>query len=402
MNYALRAPDSADREDILAQKMLLPFDDKVIDFISAISDRILGDAHYRDFPELMAMAFWMRKKNLLDLKASFYSPNSDRVWLGRGLVFHIAPSNVDTIFVYSWFLSMLTGNVNIVRLSSSGSNIQKDMLLDIINEVCRDSRHDEIRKKFMIIEYGHDDVVTSYFSLRCDVRVIWGGDETISRIRAVPLKPSAFELVFSDRFSFCVIQSDAFLELTDKNLLIQCCYNDTYWFNQLACSSPRVVFWAGTEQQVRAARDSFWPLLERKISEEKPVFLAERAVEKLAAQYALAITAGSGIHIEKTPYTSLSRIFLHDIQDIRRELHCGAGLFFEVRIQDLDDLNRFISEKEQTMAVFGFDKEHLVDFIKKNRPQGVSRIVPIGKALNFSSTWDGYDLLHCFTREITF
>ena len=35
--------------------------------------------------------------------------------LSRGVVFHIAPKNVDTIFVYSFVLSLLCANKNIIR-----------------------------------------------------------------------------------------------------------------------------------------------------------------------------------------------------------------------------------------------------------------------------------------------
>ncbi|MFC6804089.1 acyl-CoA reductase [Deinococcus caeni] len=36
----------------------------------------------------------------------------------RGLVFHVPPANVDTIFIYSWLMSVLAGNRNVIRLSS--------------------------------------------------------------------------------------------------------------------------------------------------------------------------------------------------------------------------------------------------------------------------------------------
>ncbi len=38
----------------------------------------------------------------------------------QGLVFHIAPGNADTVFVYSWALAALAGNRNVVRVSERG------------------------------------------------------------------------------------------------------------------------------------------------------------------------------------------------------------------------------------------------------------------------------------------
>ena len=43
---------------------------------------------------------------------------ADALRFPRGLVFHVPPANVDTIFVYSWALSALAGNSNVVRISS--------------------------------------------------------------------------------------------------------------------------------------------------------------------------------------------------------------------------------------------------------------------------------------------
>ena len=36
--------------------------------------------------------------------------------MGRGLIFHITPTNVPTNFFYSFIFSLLSGNSNIVKL----------------------------------------------------------------------------------------------------------------------------------------------------------------------------------------------------------------------------------------------------------------------------------------------
>ena len=46
------------------------------------------------------------------------------------------------------------------------------------------------------------------------------------------------------------------------------------------------------------------------------------------------------------------------------------------------------------------DKPELKDFIMSNRPKGIDRIVPLGKTLNFSLIWDGYDLIYSMSRKI--
>ena len=40
------------------------------------------------------------------------------------------------------------------------------------------------------------------------------------------------------------------------------------------------------------------------------------------------------------------------------------------------------------------------DFILLEKPNGIDRIVPIGKTTDFSLTWDGFDLIDTLSRKI--
>ncbi len=59
-----------------------------------------------------------------------------------------------------------------------------------------------------------------------------------------------------------------------------------------------------------------------------------------------------------------------------------------------------ITAKDQTVTAFGMEKEELARFITEYRPKGINRIVPFGQAMEFSTIWDGYDLLREFCREV--
>ena len=45
-------------------------------------------------------------------------------------------------------------------------------------------------------------------------------------------------------------------------------------------------------------------------------------------------------------------------------------------------------------------KDKLKVFIKNFRPNGIDRIVPLGKSSEFSLVWDGYDLINILSRKI--
>jgi len=77
---------------------------------------------------------------------------------------------------------------------------------------------------------------TSTISGSCDVRVIWGGDVTVKRIRSVAIPVHATELVFADRFSMAAIGTEAYrgLSAQGRDRLAELFFTDAYWFDQLA------------------------------------------------------------------------------------------------------------------------------------------------------------------------
>lgn len=75
-----------------------------------------------------------------------------------------------------------------------------------------------LSKKILLIRYNRDNDVTKYLSAICDVRIIWGGDETINLIRNNnPLAPRAFDITFADRYSICAINTVNYLNDVNIN-----------------------------------------------------------------------------------------------------------------------------------------------------------------------------------------
>jgi hypothetical protein len=391
------APSDQTEESITQQETLLPFADETIQFISKLSETILQDHGYRKYPDLIALAFWFRPAQLNKLKSEFERQRANRIWLARGRTFHIAPSNVDTLFVYSLFLSMLAGNINIVRLSERDSD-QQQVLMDLLNKLLQDSEHREIKRRLMIVRYDHDDAITSGLSSHCDVRVLWGGDAAITHLRSIPIPPSAIELAFPDRFSFCILNAEAILSKQRLDQLAQRFYSDAYGFDQMACSSTKLVAWIGSADTTSQARTRFWTAVDKILSDRDYPLSASQAMDKLAAEYAIAIQA-SKVQIEKTSSNKICRVYFEDSKEMNRDLHCGSGLFFECRFDSLRDLKRFLSRKDQTVTSYGISADEWKSFLRM-QPGGIHRVVPIGKALEFSPIWDGFDLLRSFCREV--
>lgn len=362
-----------------------PFDEELIAFCVSLSENlqeIKGD------PALAALAFWLRKGNLLQMKSTWdstQSPNTLRV--PRGLVFHIPPSNVDTMFVYSWILSLLMGNANAVRLPTKKTTTS-DTLFECVKNTLK--HYPELDQSNRFISYGHDLKITEEISKQSDVRVIWGGDQTVNTIRSIPLKPSAKELVFCDRSSFSVIDGNVYCSVSkeEKATLAKQFFNDTFWFDQAACSSPRTLYW------LHQSCEEFYTYLSDEIKERAFEVPLGGFLDKLT--FTMNLILESPIQKITTYHNELTVI--HTTTPPKE--HCGRGLLYHVELSSLNDLIPFIDQKDQTMTYYGIKADEVARFVQQLNGRGVDRAVPIGQALQFTPIWDGYHLLEELTRLI--
>ncbi|WLR50566.1 acyl-CoA reductase [Bacillus tianshenii] len=383
---------------VSSQKMLKPFSEEVLQFLQSVSSRLLKERSLRQYPELVAVGYWLRKANIYQLKAEF--EQAEKLLLPRGTVLHFAPSNVDSIFLYSWVLSMLAGNKNILRLSQR-QNEQLNLLLNVIAEELTKEQFSKIAERTLIVSYEHDDAITSYLSSYCDVRVIWGGDTTIQKIRSLPLPPMATELVFADRFSSVLLAAEEINQLDSRALgqFVHQFYNDAFWFDQMACSSPRLVLWLGKENEIHAVKKKFWTELEGYLKQKKHSIAPALNINR----FATSCFYGAQEHTKSVTNVGsegFQRIELENLTDMDREMHCGAGLFLEISVQTLSEAASLFSHKDQTLSYFGFEKTQLHELVENLPNRGIDRIVSVGQALDFNSVWDGYDFLTYFTREV--
>lgn len=390
-------PKNVPFENALAQlqatKAFNPFSEEVLAFTQALSKRLV---RMRNMPEVVALGYWLRKSHITEMKMMWETENATKMVKSRGTVFHIAPSNVDTIFVYSWMLSLLAGNRNVIRVSSKEKG---NDLLDVILEELANPTFQKIANQTIICTYGHEENATEILSTVCHTRVIWGGDTTIQKIRQISLAPMANELAFPDRFSLAAFSAEQVNQLTDVDLaeMLEQFYNDVFWFDQMACSSPRLVTWVGEKDEIASAKIRFWFTFEKMVQSKKYELMAATQVLKYTTTLWLAVE-----NDVKTVQNELyfSRIQLSDVPSEARERHCGGGLFFEYDVEKLADLAQVIIDKDQTLAYFGFSRSNLLEFIDGIETRGMDRIVPVGQALNFDGVWDGQSFLKSFTREV--
>lgn len=382
--------------DILCAMEQIPampaFSDTVIYFLDALSRRLRQDFRAKEYNDILSYAFWVRKASVQKEKERHINWENR---MGRGVAFHIAPSNVPVNFAVSMTSALLAGNACILRVSNKEFQ-QVDIVCDAINALLKEE-YKSLQGYICIVKYEHDGVVTQMLSNLCDVRVIWGGNQTIGLIRQAALPPRAIEMAFADRYSIALIDADYYLG-QDAAQVAKDFYTDTYYSDQNACSSPRLVIWFGNKKA--EARKRFWhelSALAHRQYELSPV----QAVDKLDSFLRLAAACGEGQIIERNLEDNyLYRIEMSVLYPAIMDYKEAGGYFFEYEADSLEEMIPVLGKACQTVALCGVDEETVRTMIKQKGVRGVDRIVPVGKTMELSFRWDGYDMIETMSRIV--
>ncbi len=384
-------------QEEVAVRPLPLYSDIVVDFLDQLSGVLRQKAGKERYADVLSLAFWCRRGNILRKKEAAAETDCR---LGRGLLFHITPSNVPVNFAFSYFFGLLSGNANIVRVPSRDFP-QIDLICEAVREVLEKPEYQELKQGTAFVRYGRDKELTDRLSAKADGRIIWGGDEAIRTIRQSPMKPKSVEIVFADRYSLGILDCEAVLRATEEECiqLARHFYNDTYLMDQNACSTPHLLLWMGQGQQ--EARRRFW----RAVWQEAQRY--DLAPIKAVDKYTDLCMAGmrEDIRLEQVKSYETYGNLLYTLELARLPediniLRGKFGMFYQYTLEQLSDLAPYIDQRVQTLVYYGIDRQELLEFVIKNRLLGIDRIVPFGSSLEMDVYWDGYDILGQLSRRL--
>ncbi|HZK61755.1 MAG TPA: acyl-CoA reductase [Anaerovoracaceae bacterium] len=379
-------------EEMVNLKPLIPFSDEVLEFLNNLSARIMKNKEAKEYPDIITFGFFCRKGNLQKLKQTYAGKIEERI--GKGLSFHIAPSNVPINFAYTLVVGLLSGNICIVRASSKDF-AQTRIICKLMKETFEE-KPNIIEDYIAVVSYNRDSNMTEELSKLADARIIWGGDNTVIEIRKSPIKPRAVEVTFADRYSLCVIDAAKLIQITDLTKLAREFFNDTYLFDQNACTSPRMMIWLGDKEKIEKAKEVFWDAIHNYILTRYKIESVV-AVDKLMTELNCAVDF-ENVHIEKTQDNLINRIQIQSLEMNIPDYRCVGGCFLEYDATNLDDLKKIVTDKYQTLSYLGCNPKEIQEWVIKNGLKGIDRIVPIGKTADFGLIWDGYDLITTLSR----
>ena len=174
-------------------------------------------------------------------------------------------------FAYSWSYSLLSGCPSIVRVTSK-SYEQANIFLKAFDYFCLNKGWQTIHEVSSFIEYEKENIdITQKISEICFVRLIWGGDKTVSEIKSIRSSSRCCDIAFPSRYSCSLLNAKHLCEIDDA-ILVKTAdnfYNDAFIMDQNACSSPHIVIWHGDEQEIIKASQRFWSQLESTLIQKK-------------------------------------------------------------------------------------------------------------------------------------
>ena len=389
-NSPLRLLLSKNKTAVFDDKVTLPpFYEGTIEAFSQLGLFLMKNG--RSEPSIVAAGYWLRKKHLLTIKQQYH----DRCNTAKGVAFHIAPGNVDTLFFYSIVVSVLSGNQTILRISNKLTQETQffiELLADFFND---HKKHDAVYALIHIIQYQHDTDhghdITLQLSLFADARVIWGGDAAVAKISEIPQKIDANNITFPDRYSVAVIHLENDSEIGNAvNQLI----TDIKPFYQQACSSPKVIYWLDTAQQLQ---EKFWLLFIEKTTEQLSLSTSDLISQLVYLQrlpLLLNHAVKNKLNVEK--YNELQKVDVEFITLDAIKAHCGLWTLLSQQITNLADIKLF--SHCQTVTTSGIDVSIIEQWQQSAKlAETAKRFVPAGQALTFSHIWDGIDLIDSLT-----
>ncbi|WP_084429307.1 acyl-CoA reductase [Aliagarivorans marinus] len=358
--------------DAFSSRPFASFDSASLAFLKELSSALMGLS--KSQPNLASLGFFIRPNAVLSQKRRLAAEQS----IGRGLSFHLSPSNVATVAVYSWVTSLLAGCPSIVRLSSRITDEQA-ILLSTLSNVLVD--HPQVRDRVRFVQYPHSDELNQRFSELSANRVMWGGDKTLEVFQRYSVGEEVNDLCFADRRSYAIVDLDYWSALKENEQLslLSGIAVDIATYGQKACSSPILVLTMGDVELV----DEFFIKLSTLLSNVEPSF--PNVIEQQISTQLLSL---------KQPELRLKRFGNWQVCELPVPILAkgvkpenGHLLHWHAQKGAIESFG--FSAAPQTCVML-CDKEDRAQLKKRSL---ADRFVSPGQALVHDWVWDGIDLI---------
>ncbi len=394
---------AASLRQVVSDSDICPND--VLDIFESWAKR-LDTRDLNDIPGIVFLRMWLRRGTLEPIIARELGPNAlHGGWseYGRakckafpiGVVGHWPAGNVDIQPILSMTCALLGGNACLVRIPN-GLDELTQRLMERLDQ--SDPGKVLMRRIFMTaFEHDRQDLHEA-MAQNVDGAMIWGGEEAVSYIRALPFPHWVRMAAFGPRISIAAMDAGAWGNPNERESWCRRIARDVWQFDQQACSSPQALFLErGTGQSIL----EFLPYLRQAFETEN---VAHPRITIHAALTSAIYRARASWLLEDTTHKALFptgpdwTLLVGSGSDIPQPIQGKTLIVLEV--DSLFDAVLKFDGNVQTLGLGMADPEREKKLAALAAKRGVDRIMKLGRMHVFLPPWDGVDLIRPMVRMV--
>lgn len=359
-----------------------------------------------DTPGIPFLRMWLRRGTLEPIIARELGPNGlHGGWneYGRakckafplGIIGHWPAGNVEIQPILSMTCALLGGNAALVRIPDG----LLDLTQHVMEKLVESDSGEILSSRIFMAAFDHDrQDLQEAMARSVDGAMIWGGEEAVLQIRALPFPHWAKVAVFGPRISVAAMDAAVWGNPDEHETWCRRIARDVWQFDQQACSSPQALFLEkasgqSTEQFLQALRHAFET--ENQAHPRRTIAGAlTSAICHARASWLLKDTAHKAVFPKSPDWTLL----VGSGSDVPQPVQGKTLMVLEV-----DNLAGPISQFDGNVQTLGLaiadpEKERKLTLLAGKK--GVDRIVKLGQMHVFVPPWDGVDLIRPMVRMV--
>ncbi|MBX3204151.1 MAG: hypothetical protein KF764_03730 [Labilithrix sp.] len=380
----------------------------------------LATPAFGDVEGIAFLVTWLRKKSLESMvRASlggraealdaFVADGSQKLRAApRGVVAQWIAGNIPTLAIFSFVLSALVKNVNLVRVPKESLAVVRRLLAALEESSITDSAgatlsgRDILDGASFFYFPGEDRALHAALSLRADARVVWGGQETLATVLALPRHEHCEDIVFGPKFSLGLVDAAGRRRVAEGGeagaAVARSLVRDVLLFDQAACSSPHILYVEGALDDARA--------FARRIADElakQTKRAPKRAIAEGTAAAILRLRTDYGLDEQRDVMASSSVDYTVLVDADGPVLSEGvqSRTLFVRAVASLEDVVPIVTPQVQTIGMLVDDTALAGTLAEALARRGVSRLVRFGLMNVYDQPWDGLFACDRFVRWIS-